>query len=106
MNTADKLNMYKEKKGFIAAISQMLKSYKPKGLTISKIEYEVYKTPFGSYMEWIVVTYYGGGYTAKLTNGNSNTANFRVIAGVLDGGDYSEVHYYEEIKATSEVIEV
>ena len=104
--TPSQLAMYKEKKGFISALSETIKNYKPKGLTVENISYEIYKTPQGCIREWIVVTYYGGNFTAKLTNGNSNSANFKVIAKILDGGDYSEVPYYLETKEASEEVEV
>lgn len=104
--TPSQLAMYKEKKGFISALSETIKNYKPRGLTVEKISYEVYKTAQGWIREWIVVTYYGGGFTAKIVSGNSNSANFKVIAEVLDGGDYSEVPYYLDTKETAEEVEV
>jgi hypothetical protein len=50
------------------------------------------------YVEYVVVNFIGGGKCVRFVSGNSNTANFRVIGGLLEGGYYDEVPDYNSLK--------
>jgi hypothetical protein len=45
-----------------------------------------------------VVKFIGGGKCVRFVSGNSNTANFRVIGEMLDGGYYDEIPTYNGLK--------
>ena len=99
MTNAEKLAMFKEKRNFIKNISKAFEEG-PKGSTVQSVDYEVYRkdTPEIIYfVEYVIVTFFGGGYSVKCVNGNSNTANFRAIGSMLDGGYYDEVFEYDEL---------
>lgn len=100
MTISEKLVMYKEKKDFVENISKVFQTG-PKGSNVASVKYEVYRkdtedTTF--FVEYVIVTFFGGGYSVKCVNGNSNTANFRAIGSMLDGGYYDEVRDYQELK--------
>ena len=103
MTIAEKLEMYKEKRAFVNSISKVFEA-RPKGSSVSSIDYEVYEkviarneNVYKHIVEFIVVTYDGGGRAMKVASGNSNTANFRVIGTLLDGGNYEDNQYYESL---------
>jgi hypothetical protein len=103
MTRAEKIKMFKEKKAFIANISKAFES-RPAGSSIESVRYEVYNKWIPDhnvdyFAEYIVVTFVGGGRSVKIVNGNSNTANFRAIGTLLDGGYYDEVADFESILA-------
>lgn len=101
MTITEKLEMFKEKRNFIKNISKAFES-KPKGSSVQSVDYEVYRkdTPDIVYfVEYVIVTFFGGGYSVKCVNGNSNTANFRAVGSILDGGYYDEVFEYDKLKS-------
>lgn len=87
MTINEKIEMYKEKKGFVEKLSEVFENYRPKGSSVSKIEYKVFSKD-NIFQEWILVIYDGGAFSPLLVNGNSNTANYTVIGRVLNSGDY------------------
>lgn len=96
MTIEEKLKMYREKKHFIYDLS-MAFIKNPKGHTVEDISYEVYFKEYEGnifFNEWIIVHFVGGGKSAVKVNGNSNTANFRAVGELLDGGHYEEVEAY------------
>lgn len=100
MTTTEKLAMYKEKRAFIKNLSRAFE-FRPAGSTVESIDYEVYSIELADgvtqYKEFVIVTFFGGGTSVKTVNGNSNTANFRALGTMLDGGYYSEVDSYETL---------
>ena len=106
MNETEKLPMYKEKKGFIKALSDVFKTYKPSGSTITGLRYEVYKGRDNTFAEWLIIEFYGGGELPMPVLGNSNLANLEVIAHNCYGGDYSYVPVYLQTKEQYEEVEV
>lgn len=100
MTANEKLAMYRGKKTFIKNISKAFEAG-PAGSTVTSIDYEVYslelKDDITYYKEYIIVTFKGGSISVRTVNGNSNTANFRAIGTMLDGGYYDEVFTYENI---------
>ena len=100
MTINEKIEMYKEKKGFIEKLSEVFTEYRPKGSTVAKIEYKVFYKAISkdsSFQEWIIVTYNGGAFSPLNVNGNSNTANYKVIGNVLNSGDYELVDVYLDL---------
>ena len=100
MTIAEKLEMFKEKKAFIENINNVFQT-KPKGSSVTSVEYEVYCRNMNegivSFIEYLVVNFKGGGRCVIDVSGNSNTANFRVLGTLLDGGYYEEIYKYESL---------
>ena len=99
MTTTEKIEMYRKKKAFVDAISNVLemRTYR---LGIMAVEYEVYRKMDDNrdyFVEFIVVTYDGGGQAVRCVNGNSNMANYTEIGALLDGGYYDEIPRYEAL---------
>ena len=104
MTTAEKLAMYANKKAFIETVSKAFEKNLSKS-SITSIGYEVYHRKVtindeerDHYVEYVVVNFIGGGKCVRFVSGNSNTANFRVIGGLLEGGYYDEVPDYNSLK--------
>lgn len=101
MTVEEKLNMYKGKKMFVDALNTAFQ-LPAKNHSVVAVEYEVYKRYIEERDDWyfcefLVVTFDGGGISVRSANGNSNTANFREIGKLLDGGYYDEVEYYKSL---------
>ena len=100
MTTVEKLAMYKEKRAFIKSLNKAFEM-RPAGSTVESIDYEVYSIELQDgvihYKEFVIVNFYGGGKSVKTVNGNSNTANFRALGTMLDGGYYDEMYSYETL---------
>lgn len=97
MTVEERIKMYKSKKAFIDNLSRALEL---SSTTVTKVSYEVYQKDFNGqtfYEEFIIVTYYGSSIAVKRVNGNSDSANLRSLAALVDGGYYDEVRYYEEL---------
>ncbi len=99
MTIEEKLKMYREKRQFIYDVS-MAFIKNPKGHTIEGVLYEVFfrETDRGTnFAEWLTVQYNGGAEAHRGISGNSNSANFRTIAGMIDGGCYEYNNWYDEL---------
>lgn len=97
MTVEERIKMYKDKKAFIDNISKALEL---SSTTVMNVNYEVYKKDFNEhtyYEEFLVVTYCGGSIAVRRVNGNSDSANLRSLAAIVDGGYYDEVRDYEEL---------
>ena len=98
MTREEKIKMYQDKKKFIENLNEVFQ-LEPKCGSVEGVTYEVYTKDLGEgrvdFREWAIVHFSGGGRSPILINGNSNTANFKVIGGLLNGGYYSEVRDYE-----------
>ena len=98
MTMEEKMEMYREKNRFIEGLSAVFQT-RPKGSSVTKITYEVYTKVIDeehtSTREWVIVHFIGGGKSPRFVSGNSNTANFRVLGEMLNGGYYDEVRDYE-----------
>ena len=103
MTIKEKLEMYAGKKAFIDNISKAFEKNLSKS-SVTSIEYEVYHKKVtvdneerDYYIEYVIVNFVGGGKCVRLVNGNSNTANFRAIGDMLDGGYYDEIPIYNTL---------
>ena len=106
MSETEKILMYKEKRGFIKALSDVFKAYEPSGSTISGLRYEVYRISENSFVEWLIIEFYGGAELPMPVSGNSNLVNLEVLAHHCYGGDYSYVPMYLQTKEHYEEFEV
>ena len=99
MTIQEKIKMYKGKKAFIDNISKAFEA-RPAGSTVESVEYEVYRKgivePF-FFVEFLVVKFFGGGKSVRVVSGNSNTANFRVLGTMVEGGYSDEIRDYESL---------
>ena len=96
MTIEEKLKMYREKKQFIYEVSRTFIKV-PSGHSVEEVSYEVFfkDTEFGpEILEWITVRYKGGGKAHRRVTGNSNSANFREVANMVEGGCYDENTIY------------
>jgi hypothetical protein len=92
----ERLKMYREKRQFIYDVS-MAFIKNPKGHTVDGIVYEVFFEEDERFAEWITLQYFGGAEAHCCVSGNSNSANFEVIARMINGGCYSENAYYQDL---------
>lgn len=100
MTLGEKLAMWSEKHAFIEGISRVFQT-RPVGSCVDRIEYEVYHKDVNGkayYAEWLIVHYEGGAISPIIVTGNSNTANFGVIARVVNSGDYELTNVYRSLQ--------
>ena len=96
MTVEERLKMYREKRQFIYDVS-MAFIKNPKGHSVDKIIYEVLFKENGldgHFSEWITILYKGGAKAHRCVSYNSNSANFKNIAEMIDGGYYHENEHY------------
>lgn len=99
MTNTEKLKMYREKNMFVACIADVF-AQNPKGHTVCDIKYEVWQLEVerGTFtLEWIIVHFIGGAKSPVRVTGNSNSANYRAIGALIDGGHYEDVMIYEDM---------
>ena len=97
MTIEEKLKMYREKRQFIYEVSMAFIKV-PGGHCVDGVVYEVFfrETDWGiEIAEWITVQYKGGAEAHKVVSGNSNSANFQVVAGMIEGGCYEQNFTYD-----------
>ena len=100
MTTEEKLDMFREKDSFIRRLDLALTTPVPRGMSVYGVEYEVYQNGT-SFYEFIVIQFKGGAFVPIPVSGNSNAANFQVVAENINGGDYSSLQFYHEIQDKS-----
>lgn len=100
LSNSELIEMYRKKKAFINHLSKAFENV-PTESTVVSIDYELYKkeTDTGDikYLEYLVVTFVGGAKSVVIANGNSATANFRVLGKLLNGGYYDECESYNRL---------
>jgi hypothetical protein len=100
MTIEEKLKMYREKRQFVYEISMTFIKV-PKGHSIQDVTYEAFFKEFADFTdisEWITVTYDGDGKAHKCVSGNSNAANFEVVASMIHGGCYDQNFTYTSLQ--------
>lgn len=96
MTIGEKLAMYREKRQFIYEVAMTFVKV-PGGHAVRDVRYEVFfkETQYGpEIIEWLTVQYKGGAESHRRVTCNSNAANFREVANMLEGGCYSENPVY------------
>ena len=99
MTIEEKLKMYREKRQFIYEVSMAFIKV-PKGHSVDSVTYEVFfRGPDweAEITEWITVQYNGGAKAHRVVSCNSNSANFSVVANMLEGGCYEQNFTYEQL---------
>ena len=101
MTITEKLEMYANKKAFIESISKAFAKNLSKS-SVTSVEYEVYRKDLDEervhFVEYVVVNFIGGSKCVRFVNGNSNTANFRAVGDMLDGGYYNDMPNYNALQ--------
>lgn len=101
MTITEKIEMYKGKKAFVDNVSKAFQSAITRTGVLA-VDYEVYCKVIGPdlthFVEYLVITFVGGGKSVRSVNGNSYNANFREIGNLIDGGYYDEVRDYEALR--------
>jgi hypothetical protein len=113
MTKQEKIAMYNEKRAFVKNISKVFET-KPAGSSVESLDYEVYEKEiardeniYREIVEFVIVHFFGGGKSVKVVTGNSNTANFRVLGTMLNGGYYDEnLRYDSMIENGYELVEL
>lgn len=101
MTIEEKLTMYREKRQFIYNVAMAFVKV-PRGHSVDGVVYEVFfrETDLGTeIVEWVTVQYDGGAEAHRVVSGNSNSANFQVVAGMIEGGCYEQNTTYELLEA-------
>ena len=96
MTIEEKLKMYREKRQFIYELTMTFVKV-PKGHSVADVIYEVFfkeEENHTEITEWITVVYFGGGKAHRVVSGNSNSANFQVVASMIEGGCYGHSYIY------------
>ncbi len=99
MTIEERLKMYREKRQFVYELAMTFIKV-PKGHSVADINYEVFFKEdeyCTDITEWITITYFGGGRAHRVVSGNSNSANFRVVADMIEGGCYEQNPTYESL---------
>lgn len=89
-----------EKKAFLNHIGVIIAQESRTGVT--DVTLEVWEHESGSIQEIMKVNFFGGGFGIRNVNMNSNSANFRELGKMLDGGCYEEVGWYEQFVKNAE----
>lgn len=100
------MNELKLKKEFVDALNVAFQ-VRPRTHSVEKVELEIYSKQITNeyvidhtyYQEFLVVTFVGGAKSVRNANANSNTANFREIGKLIDGGYYAEVDFYNAMES-------
>jgi hypothetical protein len=99
MTTEELLQMYREKKAFVDDIASVFKN-NTKGHSVKDIVYEVWHKKREQlndvFAEWIIVYFTSGAKSPCHVDCNSNTANFRAIGNIVDGGYYCDIFRYDD----------
>ena len=101
MTIEEKLKMYREKRQFIYEVAMAFVKV-PKGHSVEDIKYEVFfrETDLCTEIaEWVTVQYKGGAEAHKVVSGNSSSANFQVVASMIEGGCYEQNSTYDLLEA-------
>lgn len=102
MTIEEKLKMYREKRQFIYNVAMAFVKV-PGGHSVADVAYEAFFKELAApyrvdISEWITVTYDGGGKAHKCVSGNSNAANFEVVASMVHGGCYEQNFTYASLQ--------
>ena len=99
MTTEELLQVYRDKKAFVDGIASVFKN-NTKGHSVKDIVYEVWHKrheQFGdAFAEWIIVYFDSGAKSPCHVDCNSNTANFRAIGNIVDGGYFGDIYRYDD----------
>ncbi|MBO5423913.1 MAG: hypothetical protein J6A25_07705 [Lachnospiraceae bacterium] len=94
----EKIKMYKEKEAFVFELSKVFET-RSRLTSVEEITYEVWENEeHGWFVEYVVITFVGGGQSHISVNGNSILAIFQEIAEHIMGGYYKEEFTYRDLE--------
>ena len=93
----EKIKMYKNKKDFVSDVSFVFET-RTNSTSVEQVDYEVWENEkHGWFVEYVVITFVGGGQSHISVNGNSILAIFQEIADKIMGGYYKEEFTYRDL---------
>ena len=98
MLTPERIETLSKKVNFVKALSAVIPAYQT---NVESLHYDVFEDEETGYdYEYLVIDYVGGAHSYRNCNGNSISAIFEEIAGMLDSGYYEEERDYNVIKSS------
>ena len=98
MLTPERIKILSKKVNFVKALSAVIPVYQT---NVESLHYDVFEDEETGYdCEFLVIDYVGGAHSYKNCNGNSISAIFEEIAGMLDSGYYEEERDYNVVKSS------
>ena len=98
MLTPERIETLSKKVNFVKALSAVIPAYQT---NVESLHYDVFEDEETGYdYEYLVIDYVGGAHSYRGCNGNSISAIFEEIAGMLDSGYYEEERDYNVVKAS------
>ena len=98
MRTPERIKILSKKVDFVKALSAVIPAYQT---NVESLHYDVFEDEETGYdYEYLVIDYVGGAHSYRNCNGNSISAIFEEIAGMLDSGYYAEERDYNVVKAS------
>ena len=98
MLTPERIKILSKKVDFVKALSAVIPAYQT---NVESLHYDVFEDEETGYdYEYLVIDYVGGAHSYRNCNGNSISAIFEEIAGMLDSGYYEEERDYNVIKSS------
>ena len=98
MLTPERIKILSKKVNFVKALSAVIPVYQT---NVESLHYDVFEDEETGYdYEYLVIDYVGGAHSYRNCNGNSISAIFEEIAGMLDSGYYEEERDYNVVKSS------
>ena len=98
MLTPERIKILSNKVNFVKALSAVIPAYQT---NVESLHYDVFEDEETGYdYEYLVIEYVGGAHSYRNCNGNSISAIFEEIAGMLDSGYYEEERDYNVVKSS------
>ena len=98
MLTPERIKILSKKVNFVKALSAVIPAYQT---NVESLHYDVFEDEENEYeYEYLVIDYVGGAHSYRNCNGNSISAIFEEIAGMLDSGYYEEERDYNVVKSS------
>ena len=98
MLTPERIETLSKKVNFVKALSAVIPAYQT---NVESLHYDVFEDEETGYdYEYLVIDYVGGADSYRSCNGNSISAIFEEIAGMLDSGYYEEERDYNVVKSS------
>ena len=98
MLTPERIETLSKKVNFVKALSAVIPAYQT---NVESLHYDVFEDEETDCdYEYLVIEYVGGAKSCRRCNGNSISAIFEEIAGMLDSGYYDEERDYSVVKSS------
>lgn len=98
MLTPERIKILSKKVNFVKALSAVIPAYQT---NVESLHYDVFEDEETGYdFEFLVIDYVGGAHSYRNCTGNSISAIFEEIAGMLDSGYYEEERDYNVVKSS------